>query len=181
MHGDRSRREPPAELPDDALWRRSRSVDAVEDDATRFLDLAGYADGLLDPDDHERVAELIAGDPAAAADVAAAQSLAAVDQLPAAPETVVSRACALIDPPQQSNVIRLPWRRPEPMSALRLVASWGSLAAAMAVVGWLGFNLGMDASLSVTTAAPLGDEGFLQEFIDPSSGFIREFNEGVQS
>lgn len=182
MHGDRIGRQPPAELPDDALWQRSRTVDAVEDDAARFLELAGFADGMLDADDHERVAEWVAGDPDAAGDIAAARSLAASGHLPSVPERVVARVCALVEPPppQRGNVIPLRWRLAT-LPALRLTASWGSLAAAMAVVGWLGFNLGMDASLSVAAVGQPSDEGFLQEFVEPSSGFIRELNEGVRS
>lgn len=181
MHGDRIGRQPPAELPDDALWQRSRTLDAVEDDAARLLDLAGFADRTLDADDHERVAELVAGDPDAAGDVAAAHALAAAGRLPLASERVVARACALVDPPpRRGNVIVLRSRLAA-MPALRLAASWGSLAAAMAVVGWLGFNLGMDASLSVAAVSQPSEEGFLQELVEPSSGFMRELNEGVQS
>jgi hypothetical protein len=182
MHGDKARRHKPADLPDDALWQHSRMVEAVEDDAARFLDLAGFANGVLDVDDRERVAERVAGDPNAAGDVAAARALAAAGRLPPAPERVVARACALVGsgPPPHGNVIQLRWRL-RAMPVLRLAAGWGSLAAAMAVVGWLGFNLGMDTSLSVATVSQPSDEGFLQEFVDPSSGFMRELNEGVQS
>lgn len=184
MHGDKNGCQPPAELPDDALWQKSRTVDAVEDDATRFLDLAAFADGTLDADDHERIAEWIAADPDAADDIATARAFAAADRLPSSPEPVVARASALVDPPpRRGDVIRLPWlgTRLPPLPGLRLAASWGSLAAAMTIVGWLGFNLGMDASQSVATVSQPSDESFLQEFVDPSSGFIRELNEGVQS
>jgi anti-sigma factor RsiW len=182
MHGDRIRRQPPAELPDDALWQQSRMVEVVADEVAYFLDLAGFADGTLDVDDRERVAERVAGDSAAADDVAAARALAAAEHLPSAPDHVVARASALVgsEPPRRGNVVPLRWRL-RAMPALRLAASWGSLAAAMAVVGWLGFNLGMNASLSVATVGQPSEEGFLQEFVDPSSGFIRELNEGVQS
>jgi anti-sigma factor RsiW len=181
MHGDKVGRQPPADLPDDALWRHSRMVEAIEDDAARFLDLAGYADGVLDVDELDRVAERVSGDPDAAGDVAAARALAAAGHLPPAPERVVARACALVGlGPRRGKIIQLRWRLPA-MPALRLAAGWGSLAAAIAVVGWLGFNLGMDTSLSVATVGQPGDEGFLQEFVDPSSGFMRELNEGVRS
>ena len=182
MHGDRTRRQPPAELPDDVLWRQSRTVDAIEDDAARFLDLAGFADGILDVDDRERVAEWVAGDPDAAGDLAAARALNLAQPIPPVPEPIVARACALVGspPPRQGSVIQLRWRLPA-MPALRFAAGWGSLAAALVVVGWLGFNLGMDTSLSVATVSQPNDEGFLQELVDPSSGFMRDLNEGVQS
>lgn len=180
MHRDRIRRQLPADLPDAALWQQSRMVEAIEDDASRFLDLAGFADGMLDPDDRERVAEWVADDPEVAGDIAAARTLAAAGQLPPAPEGVVARASALVDPAPQGNVIAFRWRLGT-MPALRLAASWGTLAAAIAVVGWLGFNLGMNTSLSVATVSSPSDAGFLQEFVDPSSGFMRDLNEGVQS
>src|SRR5436853_6445930 len=97
MQGNDNRREPATELPDRALWQRSGMTDAAEDDAERILDLAGFADGLLDADDRERVAERLAGDPLAAGDVAAARALAAQnDRLEPAPETVVARASTLL-------------------------------------------------------------------------------------
>ena len=58
---------------DRRLWQRCRTIDADEDEAARFLDLAAYADGLLDIEERERVAALLAVDPQAAADVRAAQ------------------------------------------------------------------------------------------------------------
>ncbi len=54
---------------DRRLWQRCRMMDADEDEAARFLDLAAFADGLLDIEERERVAALLAADPEAAADV----------------------------------------------------------------------------------------------------------------
>src|SRR5690349_5558971 len=97
MRGDDNRREPPAGLPDRALWRLSGVTDAAEDDAERLLDLAGFADGCLDPDDRERVAEWLEGDSVAAGDVAAAQALGTqAAPLEAVPEHVIARACSLV-------------------------------------------------------------------------------------
>src|SRR5207247_32149 len=82
QHGDALRpgsegaRDQAVGLPDAALLRRSRMVEMTPDEAERYLDLAGFADGRLDPDDCERVAEWLAGDPAAAGDIAAARALA---------------------------------------------------------------------------------------------------------
>ena len=42
------------------LWRRSCLTDAPEDEAARLLDLAAFADGLLEPDERDRVAALLA-------------------------------------------------------------------------------------------------------------------------
>jgi len=64
-------REPPAEASDRTLWRSAAAAETIEHEGERFLDLAGFADGRLDPDERDRVAERLARDPDAAADVAA--------------------------------------------------------------------------------------------------------------
>jgi len=180
MRGDDTRRDPAAGLPDAALWRRSRVAEMIEEEAERYLDLAGFADGRLDPDDRERVAERLAGDPVAAADVAAARARG--ERLEPISEPAMARACALVDggAPRHGAVIRFPlFRRERPR--LLGVAGWGSLAAAMAVASWLGFTLGMDTSLSFTQARQAGEDGFLREFLDPSTGFMRDLTEGPQT
>jgi len=185
MRGDDTRRDPAAGLSDAALWRRSRMVDMTEDAAEveRYLDLAGVADGRLDPDDRERVAEWLADDPVAAADVAAARALAArAERLDAVPGAVIARASALVDGggPRRGTVIPFwPSRRDRPR--LRGVAGWGSLVAAMAVASWLGFTLGMDTSSSFAQIRQAGDDGFLREFLDPSTGFMRDLTEDSQT
>ena len=75
MPGDRANGDPRAAPPDDALWRRSLAIDVAEDEAEYFLDLAGYADDRLDPDERDRIAERLAKDPMAAADVSAARNV----------------------------------------------------------------------------------------------------------
>lgn len=45
----------PYSAEDRSLWQRCRGMDAVEDEAARFLDLAAYADGLLDIEERERL------------------------------------------------------------------------------------------------------------------------------
>jgi anti-sigma factor RsiW len=180
MRGNDTRRDPAAGLPDAAVWRRSRLAEMVADEAERYLDLAGYADGRLDPDDRERVTERLAGDPVAAGDVAAALTHAEWSE--PMPEPAIARACALVDSGarQRSTVIRFPpiaRNRPR----LQGMAGWGSLVAAMAVASWLGFTLGMDTSRSFTEARRSGEDGFLREFLDPSTGFMRDLTEGPQT
>jgi hypothetical protein len=183
MRGKGPRREPAAEVPDRALWQRSRMTEAAEDDAERALDLAGFADERLHLDDRERVAEWLAGDPLGAGDIAAARVLGArAEQLAVPPEPVIARALALVPSgaPQPGTVIpfRL-GRRHRP--TLRSVAGWGSLVAAMVVAGWLGFTLGEDASLSLARFGPSGEDGFLRELLDPGAGFISDLTEGAQT
>jgi anti-sigma factor RsiW len=168
-------------MADGALWRQSRLTDATDDETARFLDLAGYADGRLDPDDAERVAEWLARDPAAAADVTAARHIAA-ESFAAAPEAIVARACALVDGgmPRPAAVIPFPLRR-HGERRLPFVARWGSLAAAMAVASWLGFTLGVDTSRSLADVGQTGDRGFLFELLDPSTASLSDLPGGNQT
>src|SRR5579862_8901611 len=131
MRGDGSGREPPPRSPDRALWRASRTMDAPDDEAERFLDLAGFADGRLDTDDNARVAEWLQRDPAAAADIAAARALLAAGDIEAAPEMPVARACALVggSAVDHGTIVPFPVRRREPSAPLRRMAGWGSLVA----------------------------------------------------
>ena len=185
MRGDDTRRDPAAGLPDAALWRMSRTVEMTEEaaEAERYLDLAGLADERLDPEDRTRVAEWLANDPVAAGDVAAAGALALrAERLEAVPHSVVVRASALVEggEPGGGTVIQFrPGRRDRP--GLRGVAGWGSLVAAMAVASWLGFTLGMDTSFSLAQIRPAGEDGFLREFLDPSTGFMRDLTEDSQT
>src|SRR5207244_1996426 len=110
----------------------------------RYLDLAGFADGRLDPDDREQVAERLAGDPVAAGDVAAARALAAgAERTEAMPEAAITRASMLVGggETQGATVIPFPLSRGN-QPWLHGMARWGSLVAAMAVASWLGFTLG---------------------------------------
>jgi anti-sigma factor RsiW len=174
--------EPPSDLPDAMLWRRSRITEAPESEEQLYLDLAGFADGLLDPDERERVAERLAGDPAAAGDVAAARALAATVSTSSVSETVAARACALIGggEPRIGRVMPfVPRPRPEP--GLRRVAGWGSLVAAMAVASWLGFTLGVDTTTSLSRPVQATDDGYFHELLDPSGGFMRDLTESTQT
>ena len=174
MRGNGIGRERPTDLPDVVVWQRSRATETPEDSAERFLDLAAFADDRLDPDERERVAELIANDPALAGDIGAARAIGETGE---APESVVARACALVP---ASDVVPFSARR-RMLAWRREVASWGGLVAAMIVAGWLGFTLGMDTSLSLARNGQAGDEGFLQQMLDPSPGFMRDPSEGAQT
>lgn len=183
MRGDETRRVPPAGLSDVALWRASRVTDIAEDEAERYLDLAGYADGRLDPDDRERVGEWLAADPIATGDIAAARVLGASTAPPeAVTESAIARACALVDggEAQQGRVIPFaPRHRVRP--SLHGMAGWGSLVAAMAVASWLGFTLGMDTSRSFAQIRQAHEDGFLHELLDPSTDSMRDLTGGAQT
>src|SRR5947208_16640581 len=93
MHSEGSEQGPnPA---DRSLWQRCRLMDAAEDEAARFLDLAAFTDGLLDVEERDRVAALLATDPEAAADVREARALAASEWTSAGLERIIARAGAI--------------------------------------------------------------------------------------
>lgn len=184
MRGDDTSWKAPTLSPDRGLWRRSRMVDLTPDENERFLDLAGFADGRLDPDDRDRVAEWLAKDPIAAEDVATARAGAAPEAMP---EALVARAVALVAGGDlwPDNVVAFGPRHHERPGrygpSLVGAARWGSLVAAMAVAGWLGFTLGMDASLSFAQSRQGGDNGFLSELLDPSTGLMGDLTEGTRT
>ena len=170
------------ESSDHALWERSRALDAPADEAAHFLDLAGFAEGLLDPDEQERVGAFVAADPAAAADVAAA-ALAftgGIDERPAGFERIVPRACALV-PDAQFSTARVIAFAPRQRRVLHGLAQWASLAAAILVASWLGFSMGSDTSFALSQPGLSSDSSVIPELFDPGTGFLRDFGENLRS
>jgi hypothetical protein len=168
------------------LWRRCRTTDMPDDDAERFLDLAGLADGLLDDDDeHDRVAALVAADAVAMSDVAAGRAISAGGiAMPGGLERIIERAVAIVDD-ERSGVLRFAPQPPR-RRVLQGVAQWGGLAAALAFASWLGFAMGSGASLTLIQPGhpnlnPIGDGNYLPELLDPSTGFLRDLADGQQT
>jgi hypothetical protein len=165
--------EPNLGVSDQAVWLRCQTVEASEDEAERFLDLAGLADERLDEDEAERVAAQL--DAAGSADLAAASTLATANDLPAAPAAVVSRAMALVG----AEVV--PFRPRHPVAAIwQGMARWGSLAAAIAVASWLGFDLGSAATTAYTQPAG-SDAGSLADLLDPGAIPVHDLAENSRS
>lgn len=174
---------------DRSVWRYCRATDAPEDEAERFLDLAAFADGLLVEEERDRVAFLVASDPAASADVAAARLLSSVGgAAPAGDERIIARIIARADPlvaeaaREPSRV--LPFRTEPPSSILQRFAQWGSLAAAIVLASWLGFTMGSGVSLTLRQppqASQANETSFLPELLDPGTGFLRDLVEGQQT
>jgi anti-sigma factor RsiW len=169
------------ESSDHALWERSRALDAPADEAAHALDLAGFAEGLLDPDEQERVGALVAADPAAAADVTAAQaSSGGIDERPAGFERIVARACALV-PDAQFSTARVIAFTPRQRRVRHGLAQWAGLAAAILVASWLGFSMGSDTSFALSQPGLSSDGGVIPELFDPGTGFLRDFGENLRS
>ena len=163
-----------AHLTDRELWQRSLAIEVAENDAAHFLDLAGYADGLLDPDEGERIAERLARDPAEAADVTAARALGAADPLGnRLPEAVFERAVALAHPDVATAENIVPFVRRHRVPSLPEMAKWGSLAAAVVLASWIGFTLGVDMSGALAGSRNSDDGGF-NELFDPATRLVRD-------
>jgi hypothetical protein len=169
-----------------SLWRRCQSADAPMDEAARFLDLAAFAEGLLDEEEHDRVAADLAADPVATADVAAALALGrGLAALPAETGHIIARASALVSEAPSEPGLVLPFHAlPAHRRILQGLAQWGSLAAAIAVTSWLGFAMGSGASLDLSQhgqQSPAGVDSLLPEVLDPATGFLRDLGEGQQT
>ena len=160
-------------LSDRDLWRRSCRTDVPEDEVARFLDLAAFADGLLEPDEHDRVAALLAEDSARAEDVAAARALRGEAQ-PGSFERIVARAAAIVPDEPDSRIVAFV---PPPRRVFHGLAQWGSLAAAIVLASWLGFAMGSNVSRTLRGPLPSSEANFLPELFDPGSVFLRDLGE----
>ena len=165
-----------------ALWRRCRLAEAPADESLRLLDLAAFAEGGLDPDDHARIAAWLTTDPDAAADVAAARALAGNSGgSSGAIDRIVARAGALRPGAPAHGRRTYAFFRPRRRILLHGLAQWGSLAAALAIAAWLGFTMGSDASFALSQPKVGGDEGTAIELFDPSTGFQHDLPVGIQT
>lgn len=181
MRTDEEREERLDRASDRRLWQRCRVTDVPEDEAARFSDLAAFADGLLDPDEQDRVAAWLAGDKEASADVSAARAAPEPDRNTAELERVIARACAISPEARTTGgriVVLAQWR---PRRLVQDIAQWGSLAAALALASWLGFSMGSDASLALTAPQPPGESSLLPDLFDSGSAFLRDLGEGLRS
>jgi anti-sigma factor RsiW len=173
--------EEPNPAEDRRLWQRCRTMDAEEDETARFLDLASYADGLLDVEERERVAALLAADPRAAADVQAAQALADAEETSVGLDRIVARASAIIPDEDAVNGKVVPLAPRRGRRLLPISAQWGSLAAAIALAGWLGFAMGSDTSLALRDTRQPSATGLLPELFDPGTVLLRDLGEGPRT
>lgn len=182
---------------DRILWRRSCMIEVAEDECARFLDLAAFAEGRLDPDERERVAEWLRSHKEAGDDIDAARALAnggprealgseaPWQEAPwqeALSETAMARACALVGgvaSGRRGSVV--PFRpRAGRRPVLGPIAQWGSLAAALVVAGWLGFTLGVDTSgMLAPSGGPVLDDGIAQDLFGSSPAFLRDMTGGA--
>jgi anti-sigma factor RsiW len=181
MQNDEEPYKQPDAASDRQLWRRSCLMDAPEDEVARFLDLAAFADGLLEAEEHDRVAALLDDDPDAVADVRAARTPPTADPTSADLEKVVARACALLPEVDLSRGRVIAFVPRQRSRLVQHFAQWGSIAAAIAVASWLGFAMGSDTSLALSRPRQPSDTGTLPELFDPPSGFLRDLGEGLRT
>jgi anti-sigma factor RsiW len=166
---------------DRSLWQRCRVMDAAEDEAEQFLDLAAYADGLLDLEEKERIAALLGTDPQAAADVGAARALAGTEPTSAGLERIIARASAISTSPNPELARVVPFSRWRSRRVVEVFAGWGSIAAALALASWLGFAMGSDTSRALSEPRQPSDTTFLPELFDPAPSFLRDLGEGMRT
>jgi hypothetical protein len=167
---------------DQQLWRRSQEIEAAPDETEHLLDLAAFADNRLDDEDEAaRIAALLARDLDAAADVAAARVLDVT--MVAADEAIVARAAALVGESRpavelrvaalpEAELINFPRRRMAP--PWHSAATWSGLAAAIAIAGWLGFDLGSGVSIGSRIGH---DDQTASELLAPAPLMLRDFAE----
>jgi hypothetical protein len=99
----------------------------------------------------------------------------------AALERVIARACALLPDPNLVPGRVIPFVPRQAGPVVRVLAQWGSLAAAIALAGWLGFSMGSDTSLALTPPQQPGESSFLPDFFDAAPGFLRDLGDSVQT
>jgi anti-sigma factor RsiW len=169
---------------DRELWQRCRTTEAPESDTERLLDLAAFADGMLDEEEHARVGERLAADAVARADVAAARALSVGGiAMPGGIEPIIERAIS-IRRSRAEPTVALMVQAPKRRMVLQGVAQWGSLAAAIALASWLGFAMGSGVSMTMMQPGPvnqISDDNFLPDMLDPSTGFLRDLGIGQQT
>jgi anti-sigma factor RsiW len=166
-----------------ALWQRwtmgeeQTGAGAASGVPLDELTLAAYAEGRLDAADDDEVAAFLGHHPELADDVAVARQFASgeptqIDDPELA--SVIARAGALV-PATDDRVIAF---RPAPRRAeptWRFAVRWGALAASFAMVSYLGFALGSDASYSLAALDP--SVGLADEVLDPPTGFLGGLSE----
>ena len=155
-----------------ALWQRWRqhAHSAAGRGAPDPLALAAYAEGRLDEARAEPIEDWLAGHPEALADLAEARAAAAAP-LPQAPETLIARAAALVEPTAGAKIIPLrrfagPRRPP-----WRMAMAWGAIAASLLVTSMGGFALGNNAYLNLV-GEPATAETTIHELLDPPSALF---------
>jgi anti-sigma factor RsiW len=154
------------------LWRRW--IDLAGTGASEEPDemaLAAYAEGRLDLAAAEAVEAYLAAHPEVAEDVAAARGLAgaALPARGAELAAAIARASALV-PGSGDRVIAFAAIRPA-APRWRFAAQWTALAASLAMVSYLGFALGSDASSNLA-ALDQRRAGLADELLDPPTGFL---------
>ncbi|MBV9523210.1 MAG: hypothetical protein JO010_10480 [Alphaproteobacteria bacterium] len=164
-----------------ALWQRWKMagkddavLEAGDSGAPDALTLAAYAEDRLEGAARAAVEALLAGRPELAEDIAFARRMgggdAPRDTGEAALAAIIGRASALV-PGSGDRVIA--FHRPAAAEPRwRTSARWSALAASFALIGYLGFALGTDASTNLASLAFGAAAGPADEMFDPPSGFL---------
>lgn len=155
-----------------ALWRRWRRGASASGGAAGAepdeLTLAAYAEDRLSPEEVEAVEDWLASNPHAGEDIAAARLAASAVALPAASESVIARAAALVG----GNVVPFPQRGAPPR--WRRTAAWSAMAASIVAASLVGFATGNSTYM---TLAGGSTPNLGQELLDPPTGLFNAADE----
>jgi anti-sigma factor RsiW len=170
-----------------ALWRRWTMGEERTDAGAAGgipvdeLTLAAYAEGRLDAADDDEIAAFLGHHPELADDVAVARQLTAGDVAGGAadPElaSVIARACALVPATDDRVIAFRPAVTRRVESNWTFAARWTALAASFAMVSYLGFALGSDASYSLAALDQSASVAVGDEVLDPPTGFLGALGE----
>lgn len=156
-----------------ALWQRFRSAARRQPESEAEPDpllLAAYAENRLPPDQAEAVEDWLATHPDAISDLLAARQ-ADETASPAPSDAILKRAMRLVAA-GDASILPFPGRRSAPR--LRVMATWGAMAASILVTSLVGFALGND-TYSYLTSAPA--PAVSQDLLDPPTGLFYGFDE----
>ena len=132
-----------------ALWRRAQVPEGAKTRAPDALTLAAYAEGRLSEEAAAPIERWLAAHPErldeVLADLAAARGM--TPEPAATDDAIIAKACALVaGDTEGSNVV--PFRRAA--SGWRNALVWGSVAASLVAVSFVGFAMGIDAYQNLT-------------------------------
>jgi hypothetical protein len=143
------------------------------------LTLAAHAEGRLAPDLARTIDAVLDDEAVLAADVAAARHVAtgadAGDASAESLASVIARASALVPASGDRVIAFRPAGAVRPEPSWRMAARWGALAASLALVSYLGFALGSNATMVLATLnQPAGSS---DELLDPPTGLFSGLSE----
>lgn len=159
---------------DAALWQRWRQhMHSAGQIAPDPMALAAYVEGRLDEAQAEPIEDWLAMHPDALADLGAARIAA---PLAPAPEALIARAAALVEPAAGARIIPFQTRAGSRRPPWRVAMAWGAIAASLLITSMGGFALGNNAYFNLV-GEPAMAESTIHEVLDPPSTLFADDEE----